>query len=122
MADAAGSLAGVERQERRLVATPPTSERTTEMTFRYWRWRIRIDVRYWMRTRIYIPVMTAYNWFQGCRFFWVETHGSPGGGYLNMTEKCCPYPIQFDWSVKACVKAGYCGCIKGIDDPEGGRL
>ena len=55
----------------------------------------------------------AFNWAQGCRFFWVETPGSPAGGYLDMTEKCCPYPIIFNWSVKACVKAGHCGCNKG---------
>jgi hypothetical protein len=22
--------------------------------------------------------------------------------------------VQFDWSVKACVKAGHCGCVKGL--------
>ena len=50
--------------------------------------------------------MVAFNWLQGCRFFWKD-------GSLEMTEKCCPYPIRFDWSVKACVKAGDCGCVKG---------
>ena len=65
------------------------------------------------RTRIYLPVMIAYNWLQGCRFFRVATPSSPGGGYWDMTEKCCPYPIRFDWSVRACVKAGDCGCVKG---------
>lgn len=53
----------------------------------------------------------AYNWLQGCRFFWVADER---GGYLDMTEKCCPYPVRFDWSVKACVKAGDCGCVKGL--------
>ena len=55
----------------------------------------------------------AFNWLQGCRFFWVETPGSPAGGYIDFTEQCCPYPVIFDWSVKACVKAGKCGCNKG---------
>lgn len=55
--------------------------------------------------------MVAYNWLQGCRFFWVRPAGEIP--YLDMTEKCCPYPIRFDWSVKACVKAGECGCVKG---------
>jgi hypothetical protein len=54
----------------------------------------------------------AYNWLQGCRFFWVKDD-HPSGGYLDMTEKCCPYPLLFDWSVKACNKAGLCGCNKG---------
>lgn len=56
-------------------------------------------------------LMVAFNWLQGCRFFWVaDEHG----GYFDMTENCCPYPIRFDWSVRACVKAGDCGCIKGL--------
>ena len=52
----------------------------------------------------------AFNWLQGCRFFWVD---HPDGPYYDMTEKCCPHPIRFDWSVRACVKAGDCGCVKG---------
>lgn len=60
--------------------------------------------------KIRYALMVAFNWLQGCRFFWVtDEHGK----YLNMTERCCPYPIRFDWSVKACVMAGDCGCIKG---------
>lgn len=62
-----------------------------------------------MNLRYYAAV--AYNWLQGCRFFWVRPEGDTP--YLDMTEKCCPYPIRFDWSVRACVKAGDCGCIKG---------
>lgn len=59
-------------------------------------------------------IEVAFNWLQGCRFFWAP------GGYLDMTEKCCPYPLRFDWSVKACVKAGDCGCIKGCSaTPKG---
>jgi hypothetical protein len=83
------------------------------MTLKYWLWRKRNDLRYWLRRRVRLPIETAYNWLQGCRFFWVETPGEPGGGYLDMTEKCCPYPVRFDWSVKACVRAGTCGCVKG---------
>ena len=63
----------------------------------------------------------AYNWLQGCRFFWVETPGSPAGGYFGMTEKCCPYPVRFDWSVRACVKAGDCGCNRGPGFPVSKR-
>lgn len=63
--------------------------------------------------RLLHSIEYAYNWLRGCRFFWVETPGSPAGGYFDMTEKCCPYPILFDWSVKACNRAGCCGCNKG---------
>lgn len=84
------------------------------MTFRYWLWKTRIDLRYWLRANVRRPIEVAYNWLQGCRFFWVSTPGSSAGGYIDMTEKCCPYPVQFDWSVKACVKAGHCGCVKGL--------
>jgi hypothetical protein len=59
-------------------------------------------------------LMVAYNWAQGYRMYWVETPGSPAGGYWDYTEKMCPYPIRFDWSVKACVRAGDCGCNKGL--------
>jgi hypothetical protein len=64
-----------------------------------------------MRLRYY--AMVAYNWLQGCRFFWVPDN-HPAGGYFDMTEKTCPYPLRFDWSVRACVKAGDCGCSKGV--------
>lgn len=60
-----------------------------------------------MRLRYYAAV--AFNWLQGCRFFWAtDKHGR----YMDMTEKCCPYPLRFDWSAKACIKAGDCGCSK----------
>ena len=61
-------------------------------------------------------VERAYNWLQGCRFFENEDEH---GKYLDMTEKCCPYPVLFDWSAKSCIKSGNCGCVKGAPVIEG---
>lgn len=61
----------------------------------------------------------AYNWVRGYRFFWVAD-GHPSGGYFDMTEKTCPYPVLNDWSVRACVRAGHCGCSKGSVVIDGG--
>lgn len=54
-----------------------------------------------------------YNWVRGCRMYWVDTPGTPGGGYFDFSERMCPYPLGHDWSVKACIRNGNCGCIKG---------
>lgn len=56
----------------------------------------------------------AWNWIRGHRFYWVETPGTPGGGYWDMTDSTCPYPVRDDWSAKACIKAGDCGCVHAI--------
>jgi hypothetical protein len=57
-------------------------------------------------------VETFYNWMRGYGFYWVKTPGSPAGGYIEMKPGTCPYPLKFDWSVKACKKAGLCGCVQ----------
>lgn len=82
---------------------------------KYWWWKTRIDLRYWWRWRVIYPLAVAYNWCQGCRFFMTkDEHGE----YLDFTEKCCPYPLRFDWSARACIKAGDCGCIKGCTERQ----
>lgn len=47
------------------------------------------------------------NQRQGCSFYWSSDN------VLMMTRKTCPYPTQEDWSAKACVAAGQCGCANG---------
>ncbi len=45
----------------------------------------------------------AWNWLRGYRFYWQN-------GTMECSPGTCPYPVRCDWSVKACIKAGYCGC------------
>ena len=56
---------------------------------RFWFWRI-------------------LNALQGCG---VTFSRLPSG---NLTyspwRRTCPYPLRNDWSAKACIKAGDCGC------------
>lgn len=54
-------------------------------------------------------IIRAWNWIRGYRFFWKD-------GALECTEGTCPYPLLNDWSVKACVRAGKCGC--GATEPK----
>lgn len=61
-------------------------------------------------------IIEQWNALRGYRFFWVETPGSPAGGYIDFTPGTCPYPLLKDWSVKACNKAGLCGCNERRDD------
>jgi hypothetical protein len=55
----------------------------------------------------------VYNGIRGYGFYWVETPGSPAGKYLAIKPGTCPYPLRLDWSAKACIKAGDCGCDEG---------
>jgi hypothetical protein len=48
-----------------------------------------------------------YNWIRGYGFYWARDEH---GWYMEIKEGTCPYPVQFDWSAKACIKAGECGC------------
>jgi hypothetical protein len=48
-----------------------------------------------------------YNWIRGYGFYWARDEH---GWYLEIRKGTCPYPVQFDWSAKSCIKAGECGC------------
>ena len=50
------------------------------------------------------------NWWRGLGIVWIKTPGTPAGGYFEIRPGTCPYPIRDDWSAKACIKAGDCGC------------
>jgi hypothetical protein len=63
-----------------------------------------------MATTLKDRVVRFWNWIRGYRFFWVETPGSPAGGHIDFTPGTCPYPLRNDWSAKACIRAGDCGC------------
>jgi hypothetical protein len=62
-----------------------------------------------------------YNAIRGYGFYWVRTNdGSSAGGYIEVKEGTCPHPVQFDWSAKACIKAGLCGCHERVKNGMGG--
>jgi hypothetical protein len=48
-----------------------------------------------------------YNWVRGYGFYVTKDEQ---GEYLAVKPGTCPYPLQFDWSAGACIKAGDCGC------------
>ena len=58
---------------------------------RFWFWRI-------------------LNALQGCGYSWIKTPGSPAGGYVMPWKGTCPHAIRNDWSARACIKSGDCGC------------
>lgn len=43
------------------------------------------------------------NSLHGCGF-------SMRDGALHPWRGTCPYPLRNDWSIRACIKAGDCGC------------
>ena len=57
-----------------------------------------------------ILLLRILNALQGCGFSWVKTPGSPAGGYIRPWRGTCPYPLRSNWSARACIKAGDCGC------------
>ena len=50
------------------------------------------------------------NALQGCGFSWIKTPGTTASGYIMPWRRTCPYPLRHDWSARACIKAGDCGC------------
>ena len=50
------------------------------------------------------------NWIRGLGFRWVETPGTPAGGYYEPKPGTCHSPVHPDGSVKGCIKRGDCGC------------
>ena len=62
-------------------------------------------------------LITFYNWLRGYGFSWIETPGSPAGGYIDAWPGTCPYPChKWDWSAKGCIRRGDCGCVNGKRD------
>jgi hypothetical protein len=51
-----------------------------------------------------------WNALRGHGFSRVQTPGTPAGGYIRPWRGTCPYPIRADWSARACIAAGDCGC------------
>lgn len=64
------------------------------------RWRLW---RQWQRMRL----ERWWNERRGLGFNWVDDDHR---GYFEVRPGTCPYPVLFDWSVKACQKKGFCGC------------
>ena len=61
----------------------------------------RRAIRFWL--------LRVLNALQGCGFSWVSMH--PGESPTIVPWRgTCPYPLRKDWSAKACIKAGDCGC------------
>lgn len=58
-------------------------------------------------------LIRLWNLMRGYGFDWIETPGTLGGGHIMPRPGTCPYPLINDWSVKACNKAGLCGCNEG---------
>ena len=55
-------------------------------------------------------LIELWNNLRGYGFDWIETPGTPAGGYVEPRPGTCPRPLRNDWSAKACIKAGDCGC------------
>lgn len=56
------------------------------------------------------PLIKWWNRLRGYGYYWVETPGTPAGGYIEALPGTCPHAIRNDWSANACIKAGDCGC------------
>ena len=48
-------------------------------------------------------LLRAWNALRGYGFGWED-------GALTPRRGTCPYPTRKDWSARACIKAGDCGC------------
>jgi len=48
-------------------------------------------------------LIEKWNALRGYGFYFAD-------GALQIKPGTCPYPLRNDWSVKACIKAGDCGC------------
>ena len=60
----------------------------------------RRAIRFWL--------LRLLNALQGCGFSWSDPDGR--GKTIIPWRGTCPYPLRNDWSAKACIKAGDCGC------------
>lgn len=47
------------------------------------------------------------NALQGCGYHWRR---SKNDSVMIIWPRTCPRPLRNDWSARACIKAGDCGC------------
>ena len=62
----------------------------------------RRAIRFWL--------LRVLNALQGCGFSWGYLDDGIPHKTIIPWRGTCPYPLRNDWSARACIKAGDCGC------------